>query len=205
MPATAILTDAFMARNPHAEIVLRSMSSRSIQKGIDSFDIDGGITYLDNEPLQHVRCQRLYSERYVFATRQTDALAGRAGICWAEAVAHPLCLLSDDMQNRRIIDRIAASSGVTLKPRITTNSFLGVMAHLRRGPWCAIVPHTFGMVFGGVPDLALIPMTTPAQVQEIGLVLADRMPQSPMVRALQDCAQRAVANGLFGDADLHEP
>ncbi|MDK8874618.1 LysR family transcriptional regulator substrate-binding protein [Paracoccus sp. SSJ] len=116
---------------------------------------------------------------------------------WAEAAARPLCLLSGDMQNRRILNAIAARAGVRLAPKIATNSFLGVLAHLRRGPWCAILPHTFGMVFTGVTDLRLMPLTEPGHAQEIVLVLADRMPQSPMVRALQDCALRAAAERLF--------
>lgn len=201
MPAAALLTEAFLRRHPSADIELRSMSSRVIQKGLDSFDIDGGVTYLDNEPLQHVLGVPLYSEHYVFVSRSTDAFAGRAGVSWQDAVTRPLCLLSGDMQNRRILDRIAESAGVRLAPRITTNSFLGVMAHLRREPWCAIVPHTFGMIVGGMPDLVLIPMVAPARMQDIGLVLADRMPQSPMARALQDCARRAVTERLFEVTD----
>ncbi|CAM3137902.1 DNA-binding transcriptional regulator, LysR family [Paracoccus aminovorans] len=198
MPAASLLTEAFVARHPGAEIEVRSMTSRAIQRGLDNFEIDGGMTYLDNEPLQHVRCFPLYSETYVFACRCGDAFAGRAAISWAEAVTRPLCLLSGDMQNRRILDAIADRAGVRLAPKIATNSFLGVLSHLRRGPWCAIVPHTFGMVFAGVPELSLMPLTDPAHAQEIGLVLADRMPQSPMVRALQDCALRAARTRAFG-------
>lgn len=197
MPAASLLTEAFVARNPRAEIEMRSMTSRAIQKGLDGFEIDGGVTYLDNEPLQHVRCVPMYREHYVFVSQDDGGFPGRDSVTWAEAVTRPLCLLSGDMQNRRILDRIAADAGVRLAPRITTNSFLGVMAHLRRGPWCAIVPHTFGMVFAGVPGLSLVPLTGPAQAQQIGLVLADRMPQSPMTRALQDCALRAAAERAF--------
>ncbi|KRW94239.1 LysR family transcriptional regulator [Paracoccus sp. MKU1] len=197
MPAASLLTEAFVARHPLAEIELRSMSSRAIQKGLDNFEIDGGVTYLDNEPLQHVRCFPLYSEHYVFACRSGDDFAGRAGVTWSEAAARPLCLLSGDMQNRRILDAIAGRAGVRLAPKVATNSFLGVLAHLRRGPWCAILPHTFGLVFAGVEDLRLVPLTDPGHAQEIGLVLADRMPQSPMVRALQDCALRAAAERVF--------
>jgi hypothetical protein len=38
------------------------MTSRSIQKGLDSFEIDAGVTYLDNEPLDHVRRMPLYPD-----------------------------------------------------------------------------------------------------------------------------------------------
>lgn len=197
MPAVAFLSEQFEARNPRAEIELRSMSSRAIQRGLENFEIDGGLTYLDNEPLENIRRFPLYHERYVFACHAGHPFAGEATVSWAAAVTQPLCLLSDDMQNRRILNGIAASAGVELRPRVVSNSFLGVASHLRSGLWCAIVPHTFGFVFGGTDDLVLRDMVTPVHRQMIGLVLADRSPQSPMALALQDCAEHADIDGRF--------
>ena len=95
------------------------------------------------------------------------------------------------MQNRRILNGIAASAGVELKPKVISNSFLGVASHLRHGHWCAIVPHSFGSVFGDTGNLVLLDMVEPVHHQTIGLVLADRLPQSPMAFALQECARKA--------------
>lgn len=191
MPAVSFLSERFAQKNPLAQVELRSMSSRAIQRGLDTFEIDGGITYLDNEPLDHVRRFALYHERYVLACHPDHPLAQAAEVGWAEAVDHPLCLLSTEMQNRRILDGIAQAAGVELRPQVVSNSFLGVAAHLRGGHWCAIVPHTFGFVFGGGTGIVLRDMVRPAHRQAIGLVLADRSPQSPMALALQHCAQGA--------------
>ncbi len=190
MPSVAFLTEQFDERNPLAQVEIRSMSSRAIEKSLENFEIDGGITYLDNEPLENVSRYPLYQERYVFACRSDHALARAGTLTWAEAVAQPLCLLSEDMQNRRILNSIAASAGVELKPKVISNSFLGVASHLRHGYWCAIVPHSFGFVFGDTGDLALLDMVEPVHHQTIGLVLADRLPQSPMASALQECARK---------------
>ncbi|MDF3605615.1 LysR family transcriptional regulator [Paracoccus sp. DMF-8] len=197
MPSVSVLTDQFETSHPLVEIEVRSMSSRAIQKALDGFEIDGGITYLDNEPLQNVRCFPLYAEHYVFACSHDDEFANRPEVAWSEAVTRPLCLLSGDMQNRRILNAIAAEAGVTLTPRIVTNSFLGVASHLRKGRWCAIVPNTFALVFGPSRDLRLIPLAHPRHSHEIGLVLAERMPQAPMARALQDCAERVTRDSIF--------
>lgn len=194
MPSVAFLSEQFGARNPLAEIEIRSMSSKAIQRGLENFEIDGGLTYLDNEPLENVRRFPLYHERYVFACRSDHPFAADITVSWAAAVTQPLCLLSDDMQNRRILNGIAASAGVELRPKVVSNSFLGVAAHLRAGLWCAIVPHTFGFVFGDTEDLVLRDMAKPAHRQMIGLVLSDRSPQSPMALALQDCAEDADMN-----------
>jgi DNA-binding transcriptional LysR family regulator len=200
MPSVSFLSEQFQSRNPLAQIEIRSMSSRLIEKSLENFEIDGGLTYLDNEPLEHVLRFPLYSERYVFACGRDHPLAGAQSVGWAQAVTQPLCLLSDDMQNRRILNGIAASAGVELRPKVVSNSFLGVASHLRRGLWCAIVPHTFRYVFGGMDDLVFLDMVEPVHHQTIGLVLADRVPQSPMALALQECAEVAEIDRKFEDA-----
>lgn len=197
MPSVAFLSEQFESQNPLTEIEVRSMSSRAIQRGLENFEIDGGLTYLDNEPLENVRCFSLYHERYAFACRTDHPFAAGKTVSWEAAVTQPLCLLSDDMQNRRILNGIAASVGVELRPHVVSNSFLGVASHLRTGLWCAVVPHTFGFVFGRTDDLVLRDMVKPVHRQMIGLVLADRTPQSPMALALQDCAEHANVEQKF--------
>lgn len=75
MPSVALLSERFERRHPLAEIEARSMSSRRIQRALENFEIDGGLTYLDNEPLERVRRIRLYEERYVFACPASHPLA----------------------------------------------------------------------------------------------------------------------------------
>ncbi|MDA5635933.1 MULTISPECIES: LysR family transcriptional regulator [Rhizobium/Agrobacterium group] len=205
MPSVSFLAHQFEDRNPLVQIEIRSMSSRIIEKSLENFEIDGGITYLDNEPIEHVRRFPLYHERYVFACREDHPLAGREKVTWAQAVREPLCLLSVDMQNRRILNRIAAGAGLELRPKVVSNSFLGVASHLRLGHWCAIVPHTFGFVFGGAEDLVLLDMVEPVHQQTIGLVLADRLPQSPMALALQDCADTVDIEAEFASMLARSP
>lgn len=197
MPCVAFLSQAFETRNPLAKVEIRAMSSQLIEKSLEHFEIDGGITYLDNEPLEHVRSFPLYHERCAFACRKDHPLAKRKNVSWAQIVKEPLCLLSGDMQNRRILNGIAASIGLELKPQITSNSFLGIATHLRLGHWCAIVPRTFGFVFGSISDITIMDLVKPAHQQNIGLVLTDRTPQSPMAIALQNCAQIADIEQKF--------
>ena len=78
------------------------------------------------------------------------------------------------MQNRRILDKLAASTGVSIKSAVV-NSFLGVCSHLRHGEWSGIVPHIFFYVFGAAPagasgktlfnGLVHLPLVMPARPQ----------------------------------------
>ncbi len=46
------------------------MTSKAIQRGLNAFEMDAGLTYHDNQSLEHARTVPLYRERYVFVTRR---------------------------------------------------------------------------------------------------------------------------------------
>ena len=180
MAAVSFLTSRFTAAHPEANVEIRSMTSRAIERALEAFEIDAGVTYLDNEPLQHVRKVPLYRERYVFVLgaehlhRRTRRSLGR------KPRAKRLCLLSEDMQNRRIINKVAASIGVDIKADVVSNSFLAILSHVRHGEWASIVPHTFGRSVRRRSRLVAVDIIEPSHTQAIGLVLSDREPLSPM-------------------------
>ena len=189
MPVVGMLVEAFCATHPAATVEIRSLSSKAIQSDLHDFELDAGLTYLDNEPLAQVRRTPLYLERYLFATAQGGPLAGRAQISWREAAGQRLCLLSDDMQNRRILNAVFEQQQLDFRPDVVANSFLAVLSQLRTGAWSSIVPHSFGHLFGEQRDVALIPLVEPMHRQSVGLVTSDREPAPPMARALEACAR----------------
>jgi DNA-binding transcriptional LysR family regulator len=184
MSAIAFLTARFAAAHPAAHVEIRSMSSRAIERALDAFEIDAGVTYLDNEPLEHVRKVPLYRERYVLVARRGHPATANATITWREAARQRVCLLSEDMQNRRIINKVAASIGVNINPDVVSNSFLAILSHVRHGEWASIVPHTFARLLSVAGDIAAVDIVEPVHTQVIGLVLSDREPLSPMSGAL---------------------
>lgn len=200
MGAVGFLTARFREAHPEALVEIRSLSSREIQTGLDRFEIEAGLTYLENEPLERVRRIPLYHERYIVAMRADHPLAGREAVAWSEVEGHRLCLLGEDMQNRRILDRLAASLGLTLRPVVVSNSYLGICATLRQGGFAAIVPHGFRHLFGGTPDLAMRDLVEPAHRQAVGLVLSERDPLPPMASALSRVVLDADLEAVFAAA-----
>jgi DNA-binding transcriptional LysR family regulator len=91
---------------------------------LGNFDIDAGITYLDNEPLGRVTSVPLYDERYQLITAMGNPYSDRDKVTWAELSSLPLCLLTPDMQNRRIIDQHLAEAGVQVRPTLESNSMI---------------------------------------------------------------------------------
>ena len=197
VPAVSFITARFCEHNPAATVEIRSITSRAIAEGLDAFDLDGGLTYLDNEPIPHVQRVPLYRERYKLVVPKGHPLADRPSVTWQEAAGERLCLLSQSMQNRRIIDRLTTSIGLSVHPTVTSNSFLAVCAHLRSGGWASIVPHSFFHVLGMQPELVAIDIVDPVHSEAVGLVVSDREPRAPMVVALLAAAMETDIEAAF--------
>jgi DNA-binding transcriptional LysR family regulator len=201
MPAVAKLTLPFCTKHPHVMVDVKSMTSVQIQAGLDKFELDAGLTYLENEPLSNVRQTRLYRERYLLVTRVDTPLARTKEISWRAAAQERLCLLHESMQYRRVLNKLTETLGLKLKPSVTCDSFLAVCSHVRSGEWSSIVPHTFSVILAGCRDLAFVNLVEPIHSQAIGLVASGRDPLSPLAQALMKCAARLDLDAeLDGDA-----
>ena len=200
MPAVSFVTARFSATHPAVTVDIKSMSSSSIQAGLDAFELDGGMTYLDNEPLENIQKIKLYEERYVLVVPKDHQLARHRTATWKAALKERLCLLSEDMQNRRILNKLAESAGLEIHPHVVSNSFLALFSHLQQGEWASVMPHTFAYLVAAVPGLAAIDLVDPVHTQPVGLVLSDRDPLSPLASALLACfKQQAMAlEPVFG-------
>jgi DNA-binding transcriptional LysR family regulator len=82
---------------------VRSLSNEEIIRRLDDFELDIGLTYLEDQKLERFRVLPLYRERYVLLARDAASLNNRESISWRDAAALPLCLLTRNMQNRRIM------------------------------------------------------------------------------------------------------
>jgi DNA-binding transcriptional LysR family regulator len=190
LPVISLLTTPFANRHPHIHTVIRSFTSIEIQRGIDELTLDVGMTYLDNEPLARVRRFHLYSEHYIFLTRQRPSTEDQKTISWAEAASHPLCLLTSDMQNRRIIDMYFREAGAEVNAAIETNSLTTLWSHLKFGQWSTVVPNSFLSLIGNVDGLIALALVEPDASHAVGLVASDRDPLPPAARAFFDLAKQ---------------
>ena len=184
LPIVSHLTTPFFARYPRVTITVLSRTSQEIQRGIENFELDAGVTYLDNEPLERVRARPIYHEEYLFLTPVSGPYADRSAISWREAADASLCLLTPDMQNRRILDGIFRSVGATPKPSVETNSIFNLVSHAASGPWSAIVPRQLLQFFGLPERTRALELVEPTARRSVGFIVADRAPPDPIARNL---------------------
>jgi DNA-binding transcriptional LysR family regulator len=186
----AELTTPFRARHPDVRFTIWSRTSIEILTLLENLEIDAGLTYIDNEPLGRVNAVPLYQERYRLLTASDAPLGNRDRVTWTEVAQVPLCLLTPDMQNRRIIDGLLRSAGGDPQPTLESDSMIVLFAHVRTGRWASVMPARLAETLGLTATIRAIPIVEPEAVHTIGLVVPVREPMTPLNAALVAEARR---------------
>jgi DNA-binding transcriptional LysR family regulator len=191
LPAVAKITRGLLAEHPGINLEVRSLSSDEIIAELAAFRIDAGLTYLDNEPLGRVTTTPVYSEGYVFLTADPPTAES---IRWADLDGVPLCLLTTDMQNRRIIEAALERKGAKVAAAVETDSITALISFVRAG-WPSVVSDAWLDLYG-VPDgMSALPIVTPRISHSVGLVTRVTELPPPLVKALADtCVADRVAS-----------
>ncbi len=197
LPVVARLTAPFRARHPDVRFTVLSRTSAEILRLMENLEVDAGLSYTDNEPLGHVRTVPLYGERYHLVTHLGHALARRASVTWADVGRLPLCLLTPDMQNRRIVDGILRDAAVETRPTLESDSTIVLLSHVMTGLWSSVLSATLVEGIAGPGRFASIPIVDPDLRHAVGLLVPHREHATHLVTALVGEARRLAR-------DFHE-
>ncbi len=188
LPMIPYLTREVSKLHPNIEFTVMSMSSEEILRGLEDYSIDAGITYLDNEPIDGMLATPLYEERYCLFVPSTHGLAGKKSVTWRNAADLSLALLTTNMQNRRIIDRAFSSAGCRPSAALETNSVINLCSNVRLMGLASIMPHYILDILGTESGVSAVPLVEPAVCHSVGLVVLNRDPLGPLVRAFRAAA-----------------
>jgi DNA-binding transcriptional LysR family regulator len=192
----ASLTTPLRTKHPEIRFNILSRNSLEILSLLENLEIDAGITYLDNEPLGKVEAIPFYEESYRLVTSAGGLLGDRSQVTWAEVGRVPLCLLTPDMQNRRIIDVLLRNAGAEPAPSLSSNSMIVLYTHVRTGSWASVMPAKLAEALGFTEPIRAIPIIEPTVTHKVGLVVPLRRPMSLLAAALVETA-REIAVGLL--------
>jgi DNA-binding transcriptional LysR family regulator len=200
VPASPLLTARFRRDNPAATIRVEALSSREIAARLADFEIDAGLTYLDDETPPGTRRIELYRERYVLLAPKAEPVMALDEIAWSQAATLALCALTPAMRNRRIIDGNMAADGVRFQPVVEADTVGALFAHLAAGELATVASHTWLHAFGIPQGMAARPMKRIGAGPSIGLVVLDRKPSSIVADALVSAASNVDFEGVLHSA-----
>jgi DNA-binding transcriptional LysR family regulator len=202
VPAIPLLTARFLRDNPAATIRVEATSSREIAVRLADFEIDAGLTYLDDETPPGTRRIELYRERYILLAPAAHPIMTENEVRWSQAAKLPLCALTPAMRNRRIIDGKMAAEGARFHPVVEADTVGALFAHLADTELklATVASHTWLHAFGVPHGLAARPMVQNGKGPSVGLIVLDREPNSIVAEALVSAAIDVDFTGVLHSA-----
>lgn len=180
---------AQMRKNhPNVRVTILSRTSLEILDMMETHDIDAGLTYLDNEPLGDVVVEPIYTETPVAVTRADTPLATRPDMAWSDFDGLALCLLTADMQGRRIIDAHFQNSGVIPDVKLESNSTVVLARTVQETGWVTILSWDLATFLCAGTALKIVPITQQSLGQSVGLAAQRRTSETPVLTALMAAA-----------------
>ncbi len=204
-PLLPVLSRLFNARHPMVQLDVQFLGFDQMLLGLKNFELDVGITYLDqHQPLDVYETMPLYEKSLSLLLPNNDWLVGQTTATWKEAAELPLCLLSPTMHERQIMDEAFSDAGSKPRPQLESNSILQLAFHVMSGEIATVVPQHFSRtnnIFNGAREILL---EDPVVNQQIGLVWAKGTPIQPMAKATVELMKEAIESGQlkenFGQA-----
>ena len=186
MTVAALLTAPCLAAYPNIRYTLASLTADAIVSQLDRFELDLGLTYLEDTVIEGFEKLHLFDERYVLLADREVALDPT--LTWEQAARLPLCLLTGKMRNRQIIEAAFRRAGVQPSVVLETDSLFSLYAHVSEAGLFSIVPHSLLSFFdlkNRVQARPLLPQVTRA----IGLIARNQPSLAPLTGAVWDIAR----------------
>lgn len=194
-PLLPTFSRLFNEQYPSVQIDIQFLGFEQMTVGLTNFEIDVGITYLDQQPLDRFMTMPLYEDRLSVLLPDNEWLGEQSTVSWKDIAELPLCLLSPFMHEREIMDQAFSSAGCQPRPKMESNSIFQLAFHVMSGEVATIVPENFTLAnnaFGGTREKVI---SNPTVSQKIGLVWAKGTPIQPMAKATIELMEEAISTG----------
>jgi DNA-binding transcriptional LysR family regulator len=134
VPSALEEATAFMPRlrkaHPGLAVMLRELPTGALAQGLETGQLDIALGYLDSPAMAGFAHRPLYQEfPALVASPQHFQIPERPE--WNDLTRYPLCLLTPEMQQRRLLDAHLLDSGLAVSPLFETDSIatLGELLH----------------------------------------------------------------------------
>jgi DNA-binding transcriptional LysR family regulator len=186
MTVAAFITGPCRAAYPNIRYAVSSLSHEAIVGQLDRFELDLGLTYLDDKTIEGFEALPLFDERYVLLADRRVTL--EPTMSWEAAARLPLCLLTGKMRNRQVIDAAFRRVGATPAVILETDSLFSLYAHVSEAGLFTVVPHSLLNFFDLTYRVQARPLL-PSVTRSIGLIARNQPALAPVTAAVWEIAR----------------
>ena len=186
MTVAAFLTGPCFSAYPNIRYSLSSLTADTIVNQLDHFELDLGLTYLDDTVIEGFEKLHLFDERYVLLADRKVTL--EPTLTWEQVARLPLCLLTGKMRNRQVIEAAFRRAGLQPTVVLETDSLFSLYAHVSEAGLFSIVPHSLLNFFNLQNRVQARPIV-PQLTRAIGLIARNQPTLAPITGALWDIAR----------------
>ena len=186
MTVAAFITGPCRAAYPNIRYAVSSLSHEAIVGQLDRFELDLGLTYLDDKTIDGFETLPLFDERYVLLADRRVTL--EPAMSWEAAARLPLCLLTGKMRNRQVIDAAFRRVGATPAVILETDSLFSLYAHVSEAGLFTVVPHSLLNFFDLTHRVQARPLL-PSVTRSIGLIARNQPALAPVTAAVWEIAR----------------
>jgi len=194
-PILPLINGRFLELHPGVQVEVSFLGLEEMRVKLTNFDLDVGITYIDQRQPVPLLSLPLYKEHLSLLVPEKLGAAMPGQLSWAAAAELPLCLLSVNMHERAIIDSAFAAVGKAPVPVIESDSIVNLAFHTMARGIVTVVPSHFDLVIGAFPGTRVVRLVEPEVVREVGLIWVDGDPMLPMAKAMLGLAKSLIASG----------
>jgi DNA-binding transcriptional LysR family regulator len=186
MTVAAFLTGPWFSAYPNIRYTLSSLSAEAIVSQLDHFELDLGLTYLDDKVIEGFDKLHLFDERYVLLAGPKVPL--EPTLTWEQAARLPLCLLTGKMRNRQVIEAAFRRAGVQPTVILETDSLFSLYAHVSEAGLFSVVPHSL-LNFFDLTNRVQVRPVLPQLTRAIGLIARNQPALAPITGAVWEIAR----------------
>ena len=190
LPMISEITRPLYVRHPDINFTILSRPSTEIISLLENLEVDAALAYLEVDFAARVTTIPVYRERYQLLVAKDSPFLRTGAITWEDAAKMPLCLLTPDTQNRKVIESLLRGAGGAPRITLESDSITVLLAHVRTGSWASVMPERMTQSIGMTSEFHSVPITGPDVVHTIGLIIPLRDPTTPLVAALAAEARR---------------
>jgi DNA-binding transcriptional LysR family regulator len=202
----ALPVAAFCEAHPLARVSVDSrVSTTELSRQLREFELDVAIAHFAPKDCAGLHVVPLYEERYIVLAPSDQLTPDGATMSWADAARLPLALLTPDMRIRTVIDNAFTQNGITVRPRVETDSVASLYAHVGSGTWASIVPHTWLRALPVVGKTRAVPLIDPEVRAQMSVATNAATPGSVVARAFIAAARGLALDEFFDQPMASEP